>query len=270
MSSSRFGNDISRSDLLGGCVWSCVDGRSTEAVVGTPGGTLGELVLIASALENVLGRKLTQACVDQLLAGMISDGGDFYHHTDIHSLTALANTLKLDCNNESPGEYTWRWLRSPEPNLREHLLDLLGLPQHIGCGHVAAMVSEPEAYGTRSELVLYSLRAFFVRLWSGCSSVRYVALEGEHTEKEVFQINGDNDRVRPAYTSRVDGQAFIYHRDDVAWFRRILSGFTGRWLGCSLEPTDLEVELNRLGERQLGATLTRLASGLPIIEEHHE
>jgi hypothetical protein len=269
MASERFGTAITRNDLLGGRVLACVDGRSVGAVVGTPGGTLGELILTASAIEAVLGRELTQACMNQLLAGMIVDGGAFYHHTDYHSLHELSMALASEGVAELSGNRLLQWLKNPEYGAREALLDLLVSPQHIGCGHIAAMVSEPEAYGTRAELVVYALWAFFRRLWSGCPAIHYVALSGEHTETEVLQVTGGSDTVRPAFTATAHGHSFVYHKDDVAWFRGCVSKFAEEWLGCQIESDILEAELYRLGEIQLKATMSRLADGLPVVEECH-
>ena len=270
MSSDRFGTAITRSDLLAGRVLSCVDGRSVGAVVGTPGGTLGELTLTASAIEAVLDRELTEACVNRLLAGMIVDGGDFYHHTDDQSLHKLSLALASEGIGEFSGDRLLNWLKSPENTARESLLDLLVLPENIGCGHIAAMISEPVAYGTRIELVVYALRAFFGRLWSGCSSIHYVALSGEHMETEVLQVTGASDEVLPAFTATAHSHSFVYHRDDVAWFRGCVSKFAKEWLGCHIDSELLDAELYRLGEQQLGATLSRLADGLPLVEECHD
>jgi hypothetical protein len=269
MSSDRYGTAITRSDLLGGRVLACVDGRSVGAVVGTPGGTLGELILTASAIEVVLGRELTQACVNQLLDGMILDGGSFYHHTDYHSLHELSLALASEGIGELSGNRLLTWLNSPEDEVREALLDLLVSPDHIGCGHIAAMVVEPEAYGTRSELVIYALRAYFRRLWSGCSSILYVSLSGEHMETDVLLVTGVSDRVRPAFTATASGHSFVYHRDDVAWFRGCVSKLVNEWLGCQIDADILEAEINRLGDTQLESTLSRLADGLPLVEECH-
>jgi hypothetical protein len=270
MSSERFGTAITREDLLAGRVLSCVDGRSVGAVVGTPGGTLGELILMASAIEAVLGRELTQACVERLLAGMINDGGAFYHHTDYHSLHKLSVTLTSEGVGERSGKRLLKWLMSPEHEVRESLLGLLVVPENIGCGHVAAMVSEPSAYGTRRELVAFAVRAFFTRLWDGCSSLHYVALAGEHMETEVLQVTGATEKVFPAFTATADGHSFVYHRDDVAWFRACVSKHAKAWLGCQIDPGALDAELYRLGEVQLKATLSRLADGLPVVEDCQE
>lgn len=75
---------------------SCVDGRDETAVIGTPGGDAGELLLGLSAVEAVSGEKLTPLQIRTILARRLGTLGRFYLHGDVASANALIASMRGD------------------------------------------------------------------------------------------------------------------------------------------------------------------------------
>jgi rhodanese-related sulfurtransferase len=260
---------------------ACVDGRDSQGVVGAPGGDAGEMALALAAAE-AHGVTLDDATVDGLLRGWVESFGRFYLHSDIHALQHLIQTLSADPEVPvgvlpKPDASALEWRRftaSPPPELRPVLLRHLTAPANIGCGHLRMSILHGQAYGVRPALVQSVLRAFFLARWDGLPELEYVSLGGGHQEGAVLVVRLEGEIQPYTHIPLVppaigDVQMFVahpqvsaYQRAEVAhWLchRPELPALHGRWEA-------LTETLHRLGDRQLNATLSRLAPGLPMYE----
>lgn len=259
---------------------SCVDGRDDSGVVGTPGGDAGEFLLALAALERVTGVVLDEAAVGKLLRRRLDTFGRFYLHTDVDAGNALLRRLRADRRFDAVLEgvqHTHQWRRlltSPPEELRAWMLDiLLENPQHIGCGHVRLSLQHAADYGTRALLVETFLRLFFTLRWGGAVEAEYVALGGAHNEGAVVNVLVDGGMHSfsdvPLVSPSTGGlQMFVNHPQVAAVLRKELVEF------LALQPDIVVVtpaqkeqmfaEVKALGEKQMVATLSQLARGLPI------
>ncbi len=98
-----------------------MDGRSPDALLGTPGGDAGEFILALFIYEGMLGgnRKLTQDAVDSFLINYLKlmKRDKFYMCTDDESLEHLERELGISLNIDM--------LRSPKQAYIEELLKAL-------------------------------------------------------------------------------------------------------------------------------------------------
>jgi rhodanese-related sulfurtransferase len=263
---------------------SCVDGREAHAVIGTPGGDAGELLLALATVEALSGRSLDEAEVERLFAGYLEAFGHFYMHTDRHALRALAGTLSRDplwsgvaIDWRNPGAVE-ALLRRPPKQLREALLERLTEPSAVGCGHLRLAIAHPDVYGVRPDLVEAVFRAFFERLWRGSDEIELVVLAGEHAEGAVVEVV--LDREVEAYSSvpmiapRHGGtEMFVNHPQVAAFIREQNAAFLFEklpWLAEGIDRSAFLAELGALAQRQLENTIGHLAADLPIFEVRFE
>jgi hypothetical protein len=76
------------------------------------------------------------------------------------------------------------------------LLDASVKPEHIGCAHLKAIFSSPDAYGIRKELAEFALKVYLNVYFDAWNPLRkrmlYVTLKGAHKKTagvEVFTPN---------------------------------------------------------------------------------
>lgn len=261
--------------LLDGRV-SCVDGRDPGGVVGTPGGDMGELLLGLGALEQVLGRPLSDAEIDEAFRRRLAVFGRFYFHSDIHAVNEQIRSFRSDARLDealSRVSTTFEWRRfmsAPPPALRPILLEHMLRPQHLGCGHVRLALTRGERYGVRPELVLALVRRFWETRWSGDLEADFVILGEGHREGAVVDVSIDGAlepyRMLPLVSPSCNGtQMFVQHGQVSAYLRGQLASFLTDRCGLG-ERGRLEDAMRELGARQLDATLRELAAGLPVFQ----
>jgi hypothetical protein len=255
---------------------SCVDGRDDKGVIGTPGGDAGELMLALAAAETVRGRPFDDAEVERVFLDHLDTFGRFYMHSDTHAMNKLiVEGLRQDPRITpfiekvyEPAEWRAFHTNPPEP-VQEALLEHLVRPENMGCGHLRFVLTQPE-YGVRPELAHAVLRAFHRARWAGAPEVEWVVLGGEHVEGAVIEVVLCSElhsytRI-PLVSPQVDGlQMFVSHPEVTAHLRRETASFL---VETGVVPEEDEerllAEITARGDRQLGATLGRLANGLPI------
>lgn len=259
-------------DLMHDLPLSCIDGRHASCVVGTPGGNAGELVVLLTAAEHVLGVDVDVAATfDAYLARF----GRFYLHSDAHAAGRLvrdaASAVGAELPVPPPRPALEDLLRRPPAAWRAPLADLLADPDRVGCGHLAAMLRDPAAYRVRAPLVADVLRAFFAAMWRGEPDPVFVVLDGAHDERAVVTFEAPDlldptTSLTPSCPERFAHQAFVYHAAAVRFTRRRAA----RWLVERVRgrpDTALTEALVRathaLGDHQLAVTLAALAPGLP-------
>jgi rhodanese-related sulfurtransferase len=264
--------------LLGSNTVSCIDGRTAGPVLGTPGGDAGELVLSLAALEEVLGHPVTTAWITDLFDRYVAAFGRFYLHTDEHALHRLADDLRGDARFASASSH-WHspedisgFLRAPPDALEEPLLEHLTRAEHVGCGHLRLMMQSPARYGVREGLVQDVLRAALRRSWARPELLEFARLEGEHEERGVLEVRVEHEvhahTLVPMVTPHVGArELFVLHPQVIDFVRAENAWFLVEQLAPEdaqrVDAAQLRRHIQRLGSRQLAATVERLAPHLP-------
>ncbi|MCA9624899.1 MAG: rhodanese-like domain-containing protein [Myxococcales bacterium] len=259
---------------------ACVDGREQGAVIGTPGGDAGELLLLLATYEKVTGQELDQDAVRRFFLAHVSGFGRFYLHSDDHALDNLKDALTADPRFASVANLpTGALLEQPPVELRAALLEHLRQPANIGCGHLRLVASNPEEYGVRTALTEELLDVFFDELWHDPEQTEFVVLHGDHHEEGVLSVSLPQkvepfDNL-PAIPPLLGGRSFFIHHPQTADFVRqqqvrFLFERTP-WLTESLQKAGVDEAaytkaLGELAGRQLHATLQHLARELPVYE----
>ena len=259
---------------------SCVDGREDRAIIGTPGGDAGELVLGLAAVEKATGQQVDLARMGAITRAFADTFGGIYLHTDNSALNRLARALRGDPRME--GAVTrletvrdWEsFLRRPPELLRPALLEHLVEPAHVGCGHLKLAMTAPEAYEVRPAIIQEFFRAFYQGLWAGAPDLEWVVLGGEHREGAVVNVTLEGDlwpfSEIPMLAPSIGGvQMFVNHPQVVAYFRAQTAQFFST-SATNLLPvgkgdgSKLAELLPELGGTQALATLKALAANLPL------
>jgi hypothetical protein len=246
-------------ELTRGAGVGCIDGRSPCRAIGAPGGSAGELALLLAVGEWLRGVAYRAAEVARIAAVFADRLGGLYLHTDTAALAALATHLGV----AGPVD-----LCHPAPALREPLLAALIEPQHVGCGHFKAMLTEPGVYRVRPALVGMVLQTVHRLAWER-DDVIIDVLEGEHTEAAlaVFHTRSpvSPQTLLPSVRGPYRPRFFIEHIAGLRHLRRragaLLRAVDPQLAGS--DPMLLSLEVERLGERQLSLTAARLAPDLP-------
>ena len=258
---------------------SCVDGRDETAVVGTPGGDAGELLLGLAAIEQVTGEKLTPLQIQTILGRRLETLGRFYLHGDVTAGNALIASMRSDRRLESAlsrisESMQWRrFFASPPVHVREIVLEHALVPAHIGCGHLRLMATKPDVYGARPELVFGLLAAFFRARWQGSIDADFTVLPGGHEEGAVLDVRLDEELRAftqvPLISPLAQGtQTFVSHPEVASYLRHDIAHFLARQVdalrveGKHAEP--VAKRMDELAGMQTSATLGALAAGLPI------
>jgi len=250
--------------LRHGQVVSCIDGRHSACTIGAPGGNAGELVLLLAVLEWY-GIEVDEPTVRAILRSVVARQGRFYLHTDRHAASRLAETVGW------PGERAEELLRELPLELRDRLRLELTEPAHVGCGHLRLLLERAGDYRVRRELVEAVIQAFFELLWAGDTSLELAVLDGEHREQALVVFHTpervDDESVVPTWCSRPEQSVFVRHVPVSRWLRRDLLQAVASALepGVAerIDPEEVLLEMERLGERHLDLTMQALAPALP-------
>ncbi len=275
---------IRTASLLSSGSQACVDGRDAHAVVGTPGGDAGELIVAVATAESLGVPPMDARGVEALVDDWIDAFGRFYLHSDAHALEHLRKAIVADARFAARGiapanvDEMEALVRRPPHELEEALLELLVEPPNVGCGHLRAMLVDPEDYRVRPGLPAEVLRAVFRHLWRSPEDVDWVVLEGEHHETAVVVVTLDGEvhpyTKVPAIPPSIGGrQTFVAHPQVTAYLREENASFLlertpalARRVGRS----EFARRMRSIADTQLEATLGRLARGLPIYEARFE
>jgi hypothetical protein len=265
---------------------SCVDGREDRAIIGTPGGDAGEILLGLAAAERVAGQTLDLAHIEPLARAFADTFGGIYLHTDNHALNRLVRSLRSDPRVEPAVanlhtiDHWETFLRQPPKELRRALLDHLIQPEHVGCGHIKLSLTRPDVYGVRPALITSFFESFYHGLWNGARDLHWVVLGGDHAEAAVVNVTLEGElwpfSAVPMIAPSIGGvQMFVNHPQVVAHLRqqtaRFLHGPVGHLLPASArDAQQLDHAIPELGAVQTNATLQSLAGGLPVFDVHFE
>lgn len=276
---SRRRHEVRAAALLLGGSEACVDGREEAAVLGTPGGDAGELLLALSTIEALAEYELSEHEVRRLFEAYVDGFGRFYMHTDDHALAHLAQELAADPRFAGIDQAMEALLRRPPRELRGPLLEHLVQPANVGCGHLKLVSLHPGQYGVRRGLTRSLLEVVFRKLWSFPEAVEFVVLHGEHQEEAVLNIRLPQEVYPftnvPAIAPRIGEHSFFVNHPQVANFLRaqhahFLFRHTRVLADAGLSSEDFEHALRQRANAQLAATLQHLARTLPIFDVHYE
>ncbi len=259
---------------------SCVDGRDHVAVVGSPGGDAGELVLAFGALEKVTGQALTRELIGELLQRRIEAFGRFAFHTDTQAGDRMIAAIRADPRTApsvagitDPLMFRKYFAGPPEP-VREALMEIMGDPAHVGCGHLRLSMQHAARWGIREGLTREVLRAALALRWQGAQELEITPLAGGHSEGAVVNIHVSEEldafSLVPLVAPSISGrQMFVNHPHVASFLRKQMA----KWL---VQQTDLFASppsaaalfeaMQVLHHQQLLATLGELAAGLPVFD----
>eukprot|EP00741_Cyanophora_paradoxa_P001282 tig00000475_g1239.t1 len=268
--------------------WSCIDGRSHKAILGTPGGTISEFLLALAAFIKkgftVPNEDTVQALVDLYTERYtIPWVRQFYMHTDDHSVEAMAHELHVDFATLKAN------LHNPPGYLRPALVAMSATPAFMGCGHVKNTINNPHTYGIDANVTTWAVRSFTRALWADASrgAGRFVleVLDGDHNEGAVILVKsagckGSSAEVAPHQGALApgskpaigDGEAFIFHYADVPTLRE----FNAKFFANDVRPltalsavayADVVADINGIFAPGLNYTVQKLASTLPMYND---
>lgn len=131
----------------------------------------------------------------------------------------------------------------------------------LGCGHINKATIDPEDYHLTPEQTQFIKSTLPDLLDKGA---KQVVLHGDHKEQFVGVVQSEKFGVRP-YNDET--QAFIYqetlHQQQLDKLAKPLSEYLVAQ-GQEIEEAQLRLTLDKIFAKQLGATLSRIADGLPI------
>jgi|APLak6261682754_1056148.scaffolds.fasta_scaffold03705_2 rhodanese-related sulfurtransferase len=258
---------------------SCVDGRDHVAVVGSPGGDAGELILALAAAEQVGGFRLGDAAIAELLQRRVEAFGRFAFHTDTDAGSRLCAAVRADPRMAAavaglPDPVLFRtFFADPPEAVRDALSDLMSQPEHVGCGHLRMTIQQAARWGVREGLTQQLLRAASRLRWEGAQELEITPLPGVHSEGAVINVHVAEEldafsRVPLVAPSIAGRQMFVNHPHVARFLRKQLA----RWISqqedlCPRVDVGALFELmETLHQTQLEATLGELAAGLPVFD----
>ena len=250
---------------------NCIDGRRTEPIVGAPGGSLGELILLLATIESRTASRLLERQVAAALVAVGDAVGSLGMHTDHVAITALATTLDHDpllssllpSRDRTPATVLEALRQAPLP-LQRRLAAYLTKPAFLGCAHLRLLLDRSEAYGIRRGLTETVLRRFFMAWWRHDSGVELDLLDGEHEECGVLTVDGAQDAPIAAWQSVPEGPRYFVHhpRARRMWLDRVLPAVCEAFADA-IDCATLRVEAEARLEQVLETTLQHLARDLP-------
>lgn len=265
-------------DLLDSEHDSCVDGRTTEPVVGNAGGDITRLAEVLDGVERVLDRELSYEEIDEGFVWYIDSFGDFYMHSDWHALENLADSLRERGHEVGETqEDIYEFVTNPPEEAQNDLLDSLRNPDFVGCGHWKLMMKDPQRYDMDPRILDRLAVNFFTLMWSSDprrKQLIFDVLEGSHEEQAVLNvmIEGEIDHdtvvpmVRPTdgnFSTFVNYPQVIDYLDSVVASALVEDNLFGvNDLGIA--PDSLYTTFRQIADRGLGNTVQELAGKLPM------
>lgn len=262
--------------LLQDTLEQCVDGRSSEGIIGTPGGNMGEFILALDAAEKVTDVWIRPNEVFYLFDEYLKRFGAFYMHTDTHALEHLLQDVNKDKLFSGLGLKTVsdmeKLIRKPAKKYQASLLEHLTQPANTGCGHLKLMLLHKNEYQVRITLIKTAVRAFFSALWRG-EDLSYVVLKADHQEGAIITVLVEDANLTPetmiptVASMGKDMQMFISHPQVAAYMRQMVAKeITSHELIYAISDRNqteyLETIVSR-GQDLARYTLSHLAMGLP-------
>jgi hypothetical protein len=209
----------------------CVDGRydglEDFPAIAKPGGDAGDVMTAFGAL-NAMNLELDNEKVLEAVIEAVGGNENFRFHTDDHA---------------------------------EH--DHAGAG--MGCGHLKRAALEPDDYGLKQKQIDFIVKQLPHLIESGAHQE---VLHGDHAEKAVVVVDSEGYGLKPLL--QTEGgleETFVYqktlHQAQLDVLARKLQERLAE-AGIPIEETEIRTSMDAAFAKQLGATLQRLAKGLPI------
>ena len=248
---------------------SCVDARSDDPVIGTPGGDLAEFAMglyVYHFLTNqVQNYASVQSLFRQFMDKEISASRPFYFHTDDSRLKQVFKAVGDQLNRNIT------ILPSRTPPTAEINVWVAELVKSYaqGCGHIRLMIDMPATYGLAdSRIMQWLIRAFYEELWAADTDAKraklsFIAKLGPLQGKAIAIVSnkqGSCAGYSPAIPPNVAGSTlFVYTPSAASAFRStVMSRFFAAQGAAGWSTTTFQSEVNKLFDIQLGATITHL------------
>jgi len=236
--------------LTSSSFFSCCDSRSQYAVLGTPGGDIGEFILALGAVEYLLGRvynadEVSLVFQDYLQVMSLAGKKHFYMHTDMEAEGKLST---------ASGVFD---VRNPVDHVeRNKLITLSTNPDHVGCQHLKGLLTDSASYGIRKELVEDMIKAFLNIFYDSdnplSSSLLYVTLKPPTRKTSGLYIYAP-DRCHGAAPEIVpdtgNSSSFVYHHRHVIFYRQDLIRYLS-WKNSDIDSIRLDYQINRIATLQ--------------------
>lgn len=253
---------------------SCIDGRFDDCVVGAPGGDIGELVKLLTAVEETAGVQLESEEIERCVRRLVESRERFYLHTDRAAVDRLEEALEANDETREALERAGSaeaLLREPPRSARAPLRDYLTRPEFVGCGHLSTMLAHNDEYAARRELIEAAMHGFFSALWVGRRGAHFVVLEGEHSEEALVAMSADAEVDEtteiPALCHAEGGPSlFVDHPDAQRFVRRQMLEAVAEEVGADFDREAVLTRASELDAPFAKATMGHLAPDLPVVE----
>ena len=223
---------------------SCVDGRCTRPVLGTAGGSIGELLNVLGAVESNHWSITPIERIEGWMHRIATEIAPIYHHTDELGWDRATDGVALADTDDA----TFALALADFENHAVH-----------GCGHLAGVIADPVSYRIRRGLAVDLLRTFFTLWRAGLPGFELEILAGFHDETEVL-IDARTDPA-PLVPDLGDQQRFVLHPAPATALRHAIAELIAP--DVDLLPAALIQTADTLAEHTTARTFDRLAHGLP-------
>lgn len=172
--------------------YECVDGRSSNELMGTWGGDAGELMLVAATWEDMNENPLNKRQVGSLIKRYLEfmQPRYFYMNTDTRSLAWLEVEIGFDRRQY---DVAWLDITRPPPELHDIISKTLLQPNATGSMLFKQMLTMPERYQIREGLVHDFIRALYAVLWDPANlqnaKIRYYILSAPEPRHESAWVD---------------------------------------------------------------------------------
>ena len=249
---------------------SCVDARSDDPIIGTPGGDLAEFAMglyTYNSLTNaVQSYPNAQTLFRSFMEKHISASRPFYFHTDDNRLRQVFAAVGTQLNNTNISILPHRTPSDPERNI---WLTELVKSYAQGCGHIRLMIDSPTTYGmTNSNIIQWTIRAFYEELWAADTDAKraklaFVVKLGSLLGRAIGIVSnkqGTCTGYSPAIPPSLGGSTlFVFTPSAASAFRsQVMSPFFAGQGASGWNATQFQSMIGTLFNTQLGATLASL------------
>jgi hypothetical protein len=257
--------------------FSDIDGRSKYAVMGSPGGDIGEFFLAMVAYESasmMTSRSdtgLVYQMLSQFLEDMIKYGKSRF--TLVTDEVAVAS-----------------WTRSAEvtdalhpmgPDGKDRAISTSSLPGSIGSEHLRLMLEHPEEYeGVRPGLLKSIIESFFMIYFDPTHpsqpALMLIVQKGKHKEKGIVIVDRTGmypeacKELTPLIVPDTGHQSYyVYHRAAAEEHRSAMAEWLMQsqgWLKSSTHPSmgnRLFEDMRRMASKWWESTKSHIARGMP-------
>lgn len=247
-----------------------IDGRTSDEILGTPGGDAGEFILALLVYEDLSGRQLTQDAIETYFKEWLDcmDASTFYFDTDDKAVAHLEKQLSISGLD----------IQNPRSEYKDSLLTALEQSENEGDVHISLMLKNPDLYAVRVQTIKYFLRVFYSTLWNDSDYKDKLTLDvlpGSHNEQAFLEIRTEDacniEQVSPLVSPRSgDSESlsvFVNHIDAASIRRAQHAEFFANKIARQADditPETMFKRMNHHGLYFLDVTGSYVAKDLPF------